>query len=31
MSDAEWVRVRDLLPVPAWMAGPGRQAGGPGR
>lgn len=23
MSDAEWARVRDLLPVPAWMAGRG--------
>ncbi|MET8114796.1 transposase [Streptomyces prasinus] len=23
MSDAEWALVRDLLPVPAWMAGRG--------
>ncbi|MGW1954845.1 IS5 family transposase [Streptomyces sp. NPDC001920] len=23
MSDAEWARVRDLLPVPAWLAGRG--------
>lgn len=30
MTDAEWVVVRPLLPVPGWMSGPGGQPQGYG-